>query len=75
MSDYDGMNRKVVYRSPNIYLQVSNIVVYKVRFSDSKVIKLSSFGIYNYFITIEIFFYSFIRPKIILSNFNHINQI
>nr|XP_034302441.1 low-density lipoprotein receptor-related protein 4 isoform X2 [Crassostrea gigas] len=29
MSDYDGMNRKVVYRSPNIYLQVSNIAVYK----------------------------------------------
>lgn len=56
MSDYDGMNRKVVYRSPNIYLQVSNIVVYKVRFSDSKVIKLSSFGIYNYSITIEFFF-------------------
>lgn len=47
MSDYDGMNRKVVYRSSNIYLQVSNIIVYKVRLSDSRVIKLSSFGIYS----------------------------
>lgn len=80
MSDYDGMNRKVVYRSPNIYLQVSNIAVYKVRLSDSNVIKLSSFGIYNYFIKIQLFIVLFVQRLfcpifIINQTFKHIYRI
>ena len=31
MSDYQGMNRKVIYRSPNINLFITNIDIYKVR--------------------------------------------
>lgn len=80
MSDYDGMNRKVVYRSPNIYLQVSNIAVYKVRLSDSNVIKLSSFGIYNYFIKIQLCIVLFVQRLfcpifIINQTFKHIYRI
>ena len=30
-SDYQGMNRKVIYRSPNINLFITNIDIYKVR--------------------------------------------
>lgn len=70
MSDYDGMNRKVVYRSPNIYLQVSNIIVYKVRLSD--------FGVY-YFITIQLFIVLFVQrlfcPILAINQTEHIYRI